>query len=102
MNKTAAPKSTTTTNTSDQQSTTTNLIARSNFIAVAASMSWQLAIVFLVPILGGYYLDIKFKTAPIFLLIGFVLAMTLSVLMIRKFYIQFNNLNNATKSGDKK
>ena len=100
MNKKAAPKSTTTTNTSDHQSINSTLIARSNFIAIAASMSWQLAIVFLAPILGGYYLDSKFKTSPALLLVGFVISLTLSFLMIRKFYVQFNNLSS--KDGSRK
>ncbi|MEI7838209.1 MAG: AtpZ/AtpI family protein [bacterium] len=97
MKITAAPKTTTTTNTSDQQSSNLSFIASSNFIAIAMSMSWQLAIVFLAPVLGGYFLDSKFKTSPIFLLIGFVMALSLSFLMIRKFYIQFNEINSKVK-----
>ena len=99
MNKTAAPKTTSTTKTSDNQSVNSALIARSNFIAATVSMSWQLAIVFLIPVIGGYELDKVTKTSPIFFLIGFVLAMTLSVLVVRRFYVEFNKIN---AMGDKK
>jgi len=99
MNKTAAPKTTSTTKTSDPQSVNSVLIARSNFIGATVSMSWQLAIVFLIPVIGGYELDKVTKTSPIFFLGGFVLAMTLSVLVVRRFYIEFNEIN---ARGDKK
>jgi F0F1-type ATP synthase assembly protein I len=100
MNKKAAPKTTTTSNLNDKQSTSDAIIAKTNFIATASSMSWQLAIVFLVPIIGGYYLDDSLKSSPLFLLIGFVLALSASFLIIRKFYVEFNKVNS--KTGDKK
>jgi hypothetical protein len=48
---------------------------RSEFFAAAANMSWQLAIVVLVPILGGFELDQKLNTLPALTIIGFVVAM---------------------------
>ncbi len=53
--------------------------SRSNgeaFIMASLNMTWQLAIVVLVPILGGYKLDRMFHTLPAFTAVGFVLAMT--------------------------
>ncbi|HET8690183.1 MAG TPA: AtpZ/AtpI family protein [Candidatus Saccharimonadales bacterium] len=47
---------------------------RSLFIALAANMTWQLAVAVLLPLLGGYYLDRHFHTAPWLLIAGCVLA----------------------------
>lgn len=44
------------------------------FVAMALGMSWQLAIVVIVPILGGYALDSKAHTSPLFVLLGLVVA----------------------------
>jgi F0F1-type ATP synthase assembly protein I len=38
-------------------------------------MTWQLAVVVLVPLIGGFKLDEKFHTSPLLTIIGFVLAM---------------------------
>ena len=38
-------------------------------------MSWQLAIVVLVPIIGGFELDQKLNTLPALTIVGFVVAM---------------------------
>jgi F0F1-type ATP synthase assembly protein I len=45
------------------------------FITMALDMSWRLAVVVLVPIIGGFKLDQHFKTTPLLTIIGFVLAM---------------------------
>lgn len=45
------------------------------FISMALSMTWRLAIVVLVPILGGFYLDQWLNTTPVFTIVGFFLAM---------------------------
>jgi len=42
---------------------------------MAIDMSWKLAIVVLVPIIGGYELDKHLKTSPAFIIAGFLLAM---------------------------
>jgi F0F1-type ATP synthase assembly protein I len=39
-------------------------------------MSWQLAVVVLVPILGGFFLDQQFATTPLLTILGFIIAMT--------------------------
>lgn len=48
--------------------------ARQAFMVAAANMSWQLAIVVLVPIVGGFKLDGVFTTTPLLTIIGFVVA----------------------------
>ncbi len=45
------------------------------FISLALDMSWRLAIVVLVPIIGGFELDKKLKTTPLITIVGFVIAM---------------------------
>lgn len=47
-------------------------------------MSWQLAIVVLVPIVGGFELDNLFATSPLLLIVGFLLAITGFALVVRR------------------
>jgi F0F1-type ATP synthase assembly protein I len=49
--------------------------ARLEFFSAAMNMSWQLAIVVLVPIIGGFELDKKLNMLPLLTITGFVLAM---------------------------
>lgn len=46
----------------------------STFIFMALNMSWQLAIVFLVPVIGGVKLDKHFGTSYLFTFIGLAVA----------------------------
>ncbi|MGC1176961.1 MAG: AtpZ/AtpI family protein [Candidatus Saccharimonadales bacterium] len=48
---------------------------RTQFLMAALNMSWQLAIVVLVPIVGGFELDKLFGTLPALTIIGFIAAM---------------------------
>ena len=45
------------------------------FLGAALNMSWQLAIVVLVPVIGGFELDKKLGSLPGFTAVGFVIAM---------------------------
>ncbi len=45
------------------------------FIGAALDMSWRLAIVVLVPIIGGFELDQKLDMTPLLTITGFILAM---------------------------
>jgi F0F1-type ATP synthase assembly protein I len=45
------------------------------FLGAVMDMSWRLAIVVLIPIVGGFKVDEKLKTSPIFVIVGFLLAM---------------------------
>jgi F0F1-type ATP synthase assembly protein I len=47
---------------------------RALFMNMAIQMSWQLALVVVVPIVGGYMLDGHYHTAPWLLVIGLVVA----------------------------
>jgi len=45
------------------------------FISMALDMSWRLAVVVLVPIIGGFKLDQKLDMSPLLTITGFLLAM---------------------------
>lgn len=47
-------------------------------------MSWQLAVVVLVPIVGGFELDKAFATSPLLLIVGFIIAMVSFTLIVRR------------------
>lgn len=61
--------------TSDKGSQTPPKNPKQEFLVAAANMSWQLAIVVLVPILLGFRVDKHFDTLPLWTAIGFLLAM---------------------------
>ena len=48
---------------------------RTEFISATLTMSWQLAIVVLVPIIGGFELDKKLHMTPLLTIVGFIIAM---------------------------
>jgi F0F1-type ATP synthase assembly protein I len=55
---------------------------RGQFFAAALSMSWQLAIVVLVPIIGGFELDKALDILPVLTIAGFFIAMTGMALVV--------------------
>jgi len=56
-----------------------------------------MVIAVLVPVLGGYYLDQTFKTSPWLTLVGFVIAVVLVVLIVRR---TINNLPGGFNGDD--
>lgn len=56
--------------------------ARNDFFVATLNMSWQLAIVVLVPILGGYHLDKALGISPLLTLVGFFVAMVGTALVV--------------------
>ena len=60
------------------------------FISAVMDMTWQLAIVFLIPVIGGYKLDEHFKTSPLWFVIGCVLAIGGSFAVMRRILSQLN------------
>lgn len=70
---------------------------RSFFIVLAVNMTWQLAVAVLLPLLGGYYLDQYFGTAPWLVVTGSVLAavgvMGVMMNIVRLANQQTNNSN---------
>ena len=49
---------------------------RKDFLLATTNMSWQLAVVVLIPIIGGFKIDQYFNSLPVGTIIGFILAMT--------------------------
>ena len=70
-------------------------------LAASMSMSIRLAIVVLLPILGGHELDSHFKTMPTFTLIGFALAFVATFLLLRNILMSTYQQKTKEKS-DKK
>ena len=60
------------------------------FISAVMDMTWQLALVFLIPIIGGYKLDQHFKTTPLWFIVGCVLAIAGSFAVMRRILSQLN------------
>jgi F0F1-type ATP synthase assembly protein I len=84
MIKTAQP--TTTAAHSKNHSDTPNkeMKASSQFIGATLTMSWQLAIVVLVPVIGGFEIDKHFGSSPVGTIIGFLIAMVGFGLVVKK------------------
>jgi F0F1-type ATP synthase assembly protein I len=57
---------------------------RNEFMVAVMSMSWQLAVVVLVPIVGGFELDQAFATSPLLVIIGFIVAMAGFTVVVRR------------------
>ena len=54
-----------------------------DFFSATFAMSWQMAIVVLVPILAGFELDQKIHAQPVFTILGFLLAIAGMVVVVR-------------------
>jgi uncharacterized membrane protein YjfL (UPF0719 family) len=72
---------------------------RSTFFAAALSMGWQLAVVVVVPIVGGYYLDQHLDESATWEVVGFVVALLGFVVVVRRQLLDFNEM---TKRGGHK
>jgi F0F1-type ATP synthase assembly protein I len=64
------------------------------FVSLALDMSWRLALVVLVPIIGGFELDQVLDTSPLLVVLGFILAMAGMALVM---WQTMNLANNATR-----
>ena len=72
---------------------------KSTFLAAALSMGWQLAVVVVVPIVGGYYLDQHLHRAATWEIVGFVVALLGFIAVVRRQLLDFNEM---TKQGGHK
>lgn len=63
------------------------------FTSAAIGMGWQLAVIVLIPIFGGYKLDQILDTAPWLTVIGLILASVGSILVIRRALAAFGNFD---------
>jgi len=58
--------------------------ARRQFFVAGLNMSWQLAIVVLVPVIGGHKLDERFSSTPLWTFIGLGLALLLMFFILKR------------------
>lgn len=62
-----------------------------SFNNAAIGMSWQLAVIVIVPIVGGYKLDIIFQLSPVLTLLGLMVGLIGSIVVIRRAMDAFGN-----------
>jgi F0F1-type ATP synthase assembly protein I len=74
---------------------------RSLFLSLAMDMTWQLAVVVIVPIVGGYLLDKHFTTTPWLTIIGFLLAAVGMFAVLRRTLNQASIRSANPKTGHK-
>jgi F0F1-type ATP synthase assembly protein I len=80
MSKTAAHNSTPQSLGGTGSETNTDLSRQqTQFVSLALNMGWQLAVVVLVPVVGGVELDKVFNTSPALLLVGLAVALLASI-----------------------
>jgi F0F1-type ATP synthase assembly protein I len=65
---------------------------KSQFVSLAVTMGWQLAVVVLVPVIGGAELDKAFKSSPALLLVGLAIALLGTILVMRLTMQRANSL----------
>jgi F0F1-type ATP synthase assembly protein I len=62
------------------------------FVGLALDMSWRLALIVLVPILGGYEIDRHWHTTPLLTIVGIIIAMIGVPLVLRQTLNKVNSL----------
>ncbi len=67
------------------------------FFAAVMDLTWQMALVVLVPVIGGYELDRLLKSTPSLLIVGFIVAMAGSFLVMRKALLKYGSRTLNTK-----
>ena len=71
------------------------------FFSTTLNMSWQLAIIVLVPILGGFELDRKLRTQPLLTIVGFVLAIAGGAVVVWRQFQRFMPAGPAHTKGSR-
>ncbi len=52
------------------------------FISSVITMSWQMALAILIPVLGGFFLDRQMNSSPLYTMIGLFIGVILVVLIV--------------------
>jgi F0F1-type ATP synthase assembly protein I len=61
---------------------------RNLFLSLGLTMTWQLGVVVIVPIVGGYLLDQRYRTSPWLTVIGLVIAALGVFVILRNIVVQ--------------
>lgn len=70
---------------------------RGAMVALTLSLSWQLAVIVLVPLVGGYKLDARFHTMPWLTLLGLMVALAGMILVVKRVLRRLNELMTDTE-----
>lgn len=65
-----------------------SMYQRNLFISMSLNMSWQLAIVVIIPLVGGFKLDERLDSSPLYTLLGLALAFCLTILVMRRVLVE--------------
>lgn len=71
------------------------------FTGAVLDLSWRMAGVVLIPIIGGYELDRHFKTSPTFTILGFILAMAGTFVVLKQMLNTYSGQNVSGPTEDK-
>ncbi len=74
---------------------------RNLFLSMALNMTWQLALVVIIPIVGGFKLDEHFGTSPLWTIFGVVLAGTGVIAVLRRVVVEANRKSSNPKESKK-
>jgi hypothetical protein len=56
------------------------------FVGTLLTLSWQLLIVVVLPLVGGHFMDDRYNTTPLYTLLGLGLALSLAALVTYRGY----------------
>lgn len=71
------------------------------FAGAVLDISWQMIIVVLVPVIGGFELDKRFHTTPALTIVGFVLAMLGTFVVLKRAVAEYGDRTVAKTSAAK-
>jgi F0F1-type ATP synthase assembly protein I len=89
MKKTEAPGLTPTPKRGGEKQKNDSYDPKAAFISAAFGMSWQLAVVVLIPVVGGFKLDEHLNTSPALTIVGFVVAMAGVFVILKRVLNEF-------------
>jgi F0F1-type ATP synthase assembly protein I len=73
-----------------------------NSAAVALTMSWQLLVVIVLPIVGGHLLDDRYHKSPLWTIIGMVVGLAGTIIVVRQAMRQLTDIMGSTTKESKK
>jgi F0F1-type ATP synthase assembly protein I len=59
---------------------------------IALTMSWQLLVVIVLPIVGGHLLDTRYHTSPVWMVVGMVVGLAGTIIVVRQAMQQLSSI----------